>query len=254
VEANKVTNVAWRDNDIEERGYDPRMFASGGANTSFVEKEPTPWRQDVGDIICVGPEGALLRVEAKVDREKKYEYNVIRPHLWNRPSAASNSSTRRRWVEYRTAIVLSGSLIDVDDTTRDLARNASVSASSGNLFEYEDARKLAAHPLTKLVYEQLADLRAPNTRPILEVLSQFVAALPKPGATKLPALRFMVLEHSSYLLEWTFTDRRLGFSFEADPKDSGWYYVFSSASSERYESGSMDQLEMPRLIEMALKP
>ncbi|MBM4260079.1 MAG: hypothetical protein FJ145_01405 [Deltaproteobacteria bacterium] len=67
-----------------------------------------------------------------------------------------------------------------------------------------------------------------------------------PADNSFPPLRLAALDDGSVLLEWTFKDRRLGFTFEADPNDYGWYYVFSRGQSERYESGTMDQLEIER--------
>jgi hypothetical protein len=107
----------------------------------------------------------------------------------------------------------------------------------------------AVHPLTNPVYDQLAEITIPTKEAIQSLLIKFATSVSSAVTVKLPPLRLAIC-----LLEWTFEDRRLGFSFEQNPKDSGWYYVYSSDSSERYESGTMDQLEMSRLIGMMLKP
>jgi len=112
----------------------------------------------------------------------------------------------------------------------------------------------AVHPLTSPVYDQLAEITTSTKEGIQSLLIKFATSVSSAVTMKLPPLRLAILEDSSYLLEWTFEDRRPGFSFEQNPKDSGWYYVYSSDSSERYESGTMDQLEMIRLIGMTLKP
>jgi hypothetical protein len=123
-----------------------------------------------------------------------------------------------------------------------------------SFFEKGEQQNVAAvHALTKSVYEKLAGIPKDYRDAIQGVLTQLASSVPKSDTNKLPPLRLAPLEDSSYLLEWTFEDRRLGFSFEANPKDSGWYYVYSSDSSERYESGTMDQLEMSRLLKMMLK-
>lgn len=61
-------------------------------------------------------------------------------------------------------------------------------------------------------------------------------------------LRAIDANDGSVLIEWTFEDRRLGFTIEPEVKDSGWYFVLSNASSQRFEAGSLDQLELPRLV------
>ena len=217
-----MTSVAWREDDFEEGGIDPRMFPSGGANTWIIEKELF-WNPE-GDLIYSGPTGRIEIVNGIFDPK------------WN---ACPNL--------LRTPIVLSRS--SIDEPSRQVEANSSVSS-------WEDSEEIltAIHPVTKPVYDQLSSIPENYRQSIRVLLTQFASSLPKDESAKLPHLRLAALEDSSYLLEWTFKDRRLGFSFETNPKESGWYYVFSSDSSERYESGTMDQLEMSRLIEMTLRP
>ena len=245
-----MNNVAWRDDDFEERGIDPRMFASGSANTSIIEKKSF-WNPRVSDLISIGPGGSIVIVEAKFDPRRTDRDAVRWPH-WSNPRWADRDKLVSIMWHVDTclydAIVLSRSLID--EPPPQVESNSSVSSFE----DYEQQREAAAtHPVTKSVYDQLRNIPEKYRDAMTDLLSQFASFVPKNESSKFPPLRLAALEDSSYLLEWTFKDRRLGFSFEPDPKESGWYYVYSSGSSERYESGTMDQLEMSRLIEMTLK-
>lgn len=253
-----MTSVAWREDDFEERGFDPRMFASGGANASIIEEQPCYpfWKQGAGDIFCIGPVGKLVIGEAKVDPNRQREYVVIWPQSWNRGWTDHQNLFSIQWhVDSSlidTAVVLSRS--SIDEPSRQVERSASVSSSYANLSEDDEQRNVAAiHPLTRPVYKQLAEIPAPTREAIQDILQRFASSVSDAVSRKLPSLRLASLEDESYLLEWTFADRRLGFSFEPNPKESGWYFVLSTDSSERYESGTMDQLEMSRLVKMMLK-
>lgn len=254
-----MTRVAWREDDFEEHGFDPRMFTSGGVNTSIIEKEPffPFWNQGAADIVCIRPDGRFVTIEAKVDPKIKPKHLVIWPHSWDAPWADRENLIKIQRHVYAslidTAVVLSRS--SIDEPSRQEERSASASSAYVSLWEDEEQQNGAAvHPLTRSVYEQLAGIPKATRESIQVVLNHLATSVPKDETRKLPPLRLALLEDSSYLLEWTFKDRRLGFSFETDPKDSGWYYVYSSDSSERYESGTMDQLEMSRLVRMTLKP
>jgi len=246
-----VTDVGWREDDFEECGIDPRMFASGAANTSIIEKESL-WNPGVSDLICIGPGDRIVIVEAKLGPQKTDKFAVTWQHWGNLRGADRDKLICINWyvdASLHDAIVFSRALID--EPPRQVESNSSVSSWEDDERQQEVA---AIHPLTKSVYDQLRTIPETYRDAMTGLLTQFASFVPKNESSKLPPLRLAVLEDSSYLLEWTFKDRRLGFSFEPDPKESGWYYVYFSGSSERYESGTMDQLEMSRLIEMTLKP
>lgn len=258
VEAKKVTVQTWREHEFEDRGFDAGMLTGGGTTSSIIEGEPhLPfWKQRHADMVYVGPEGKHVIIEVKVNPRKIHEYLVWRsllrsPYSSNRESLI-NAYRHACELLNQSAFVLSRSLID------ELSRNVGVwenAAAHASLREEDQFSTLeAVHPLTRSIYDQLDAVPTGTKEAIQGVLNQFARSISHTLTAKLPPLRLAFLEDSSYLLEWTFADRRLGFSFEANPKDSGWYYVYSSDSSERYESGTMDQLEMSRLIGMTLKP
>lgn len=106
--------------------------------------------------------------------------------------------------------------------------------------------------LTRGVLSRLAGVdgrRAADAQRILDDFSRAADAYDVSGA---PDLRLTEADDGAILIEWTFADRRLGFSLEQQPGDSGWYFVLSNGSTERFEAGTLDQLEMRRLVEMML--
>jgi hypothetical protein len=244
VGAKTVTDVAWRKDDFEERWIDCRMFASGTANTWIIEKESL-WNPEISDSLWIEPNGKIVIVEARIDPKRAEKFAM----RWARPD-------RDKFVNFvwytdaplNDAIVLSRLLID--EPPRQVQSNSAISSWEIDQPQREFA---AIHPVTKSVYDQLTNIPGSYREAIAGLLTQFAGFVPNTEENKFPPLRLAALEDSSYLLEWTFKDRRLGFSFEPDPNESGWYYVYSSGSSERYESGTMDQLEMNRLIAMTLK-
>ena len=58
------------------------------------------------------------------------------------------------------------------------------------------------------------------------MLEAFCRELVERGATGVPALHTTQADDGSVIVEWTFRDRRLGFSFEPNPEESGWYFVW----------------------------
>lgn len=105
-----------------------------------------------------------------------------------------------------------------------------------------------AHPTTRQAAEFIQCLDGTRRKVAEDVLERLCAAVGALPQGELPALSAVALEDGSTLLEWTFSDRRLGFTLEPEAEASGWYFVFSNGSSERYEAGTMDQLEVPRLV------
>jgi hypothetical protein len=257
LEAKKVTTDVWRDDDFEERNFDPRLYAATGATTSIIEgKSYLPYRkQQYADIIYVGPAGKLGAIEVKISPARQDKYFV-----WSSALRSSYWSNREHLIiDYSRALdeLFNQSTIVLSQSAIYELRNSELGGTFATSYvDFQDEEPLAIeviHPLTSSIYNQLTEIPTPTREAIQDVLKKFATSVSYAPTTELPPLRLTVLEDSSYLLEWTFEDRRLGFSFEQNPKDSGWYYVYSSDSSERYESGTMDQLEMSRLIGMMLK-
>lgn len=111
------------------------------------------------------------------------------------------------------------------------------------------------HPLTRDAYAALLAQVGPSQRvqgqAILDEFCMLISGAHPAAAV--PPLHTATADDGAFLIEWIFSDRRLGFSLEPTPEESGWYFVRSHGSSERFEAGTLDQLELPRLVELALR-
>ena len=240
--------------------FDQRILACSGATASRLDEEFSDvWEKEDADVTFVGADGLMIAVDTKLDPTKKSDCIV----LWSSLLSPCWTNAARDWVyvggaQYllnQSALVLSCS--SILESASDLGHPESFASGYVNGERSLTHTKLEAiHPITKTAYVKLNELPASQiTREaIAEILHQFAKLLSLRETANQPPLRLVPLEDSCYLLEWAFIDRRLGFSFETDPKDSGWYYVYSHEFSERYESGTMDQLELNRLIAMTLSP
>jgi hypothetical protein len=112
----------------------------------------------------------------------------------------------------------------------------------------------AAHPLTSAAYAETARLPHSMSAETKLILERLANAVPFDSRAVERPIHLAFLEDDSVVLEWIRRDRRLGFSLENDKSESGWFYVYSVGSSMRSEAGSMDQLEMDRLVTMMTRP
>lgn len=69
---------------------------------------------------------------------------------------------------------------------------------------------------------------------------------------ELPAIDATVCDDGSYMIEWIFENKRLGFSIEAPPKmmESGWFLVAKDGTAE---SGLLSEGGMDKLVERFLR-
>lgn len=246
--------------DFETPRFDPRLLSCSGTTASRLDEEFfDSWKQEDADVTFVGPDGLMFAIETKFDPTRKSDaimlWSALHKKIWSDPTRFWVYVGANQNLLKQSAILLSFS--SISESVRDLESHEILASAYSNVWRSLAATKPEAiHPITKTAYAKLSELPAAQiTRDAIgAILHQFMEALAVSGTVTRPPLKLVPLEESCYLLEWTFKDRRLGFSFETDPKDSGWYYVYSNNSSERYESGTMDQLEMNRLIAMTLKP
>ena len=240
--------------------FDQRMLTCSGTTASRLDEEfSDSWKQEDADVTFVGPDGSMFAFETKVDSTRKSDaliwWSALQNKAWSDPNRFWVYISAKQNLPNRSAIVISCS--SVSESARDLGHHESLASAYANIGTTLTPTKLEAiHPITKIAYSKLSALPVPQiTREAIGgILHEFVKCLPLHETVERPPIRLVSLEDSCFLLEWAFMDRRLGFSFETDPKDSGWYYVYSHDSSERYESGTMDQLELNRLVTMTLKP
>jgi hypothetical protein len=243
----------------ETSRFDQRMLTCSGTTASRLDEEfSDSWKQEDADVTFVGPDGLMFAVETKVDSTRKNDaliwWSALQNKAWSDPTRFWVYISGKQNLPNRSAIVLSCS--SVSESARDLGHYESLASAYVNTGRtFAPAKLEAIPPIIKTAYVLLSELPAPQiTRDAIRaILHEFAEVLTKHKTAEWPPLRLVTLEDFSYLLEWTFLDRRLGFSFESDPKDSGWYYVYSHNSSERCESGTMDQLELSRLIGMMLR-
>ncbi|MBA7692372.1 hypothetical protein ES703_100939 [subsurface metagenome] len=92
-------------------------------------------------------------------------------------------------------------------------------------------------PLSKTknpdIVKEVRELVSIITESILELNQSYF------DISNLPSLIAANLEDGSFLIEWIFLNYRVGFVVEADPKESIWYLVSKSESSDSNLSGSL---------------
>jgi len=249
VEAQAVREL-WTDDSIEEPRIAPYLLASAGANDTIIENYYLPSAGEViPDYVCVKPDGSIQVVEIKFFGDAPN--STLALDILNRQVPANKY--RSVFVFYPQFQVNSGIAF-----SGDLIKERLVTPKNEGVFEFRLTRRdesadVATNVLTKSAYNQLSGIPDERKQVILAVLNQLVKLLAKSVTKALPPFRLVALEDSSYLLEWTFEDRRLGFTFEADPKESGWYFVLLKGFSYQSESGTMDRLEISRLIRMMIQ-
>jgi len=99
------------------------------------------------------------------------------------------------------------------------------------------------------VVKQLDELLSTISREVLK-------AQETPGSlSHIPALHAHVLEDGSVVLEWLFTDFRVGFNIEPNRADSGWHYVLGKKFNERSGSGQLkDMGDVVSLLDNIILP
>ena len=108
----------------------------------------------------------------------------------------------------------------------------------------------AVHRLTSQAYADKANLPDELFLEAESILERLADIVPHASAAIEVPIHLAILDDDSAVLEWIRSDRRLGFSLEKNKEESGWFYIYSAGSSMRSEAGSMDQLELGRLVEM----
>ncbi|PSM31679.1 hypothetical protein BVG81_004225 [Haliangium sp. UPWRP_2] len=88
-----------------------------------------------------------------------------------------------------------------------------------------------------------------QARMIVEHFSSAIAGLDLHDA---PPLRTAEAPDGSFLIEWVFSDRRLGFNIEPEQDDSGWYFVSSKRAGGSCAAGSLSSMDIKLLIRWAL--
>ena len=80
---------------------------------------------------------------------------------------------------------------------------------------------------------------AQETRRLLSIVQRAITSFQRFGVDlgHLPPLGAFNVDDGSVLIEWIFSDFRIGFNVEPDPDDSGWYLVSNKNLGEISASG-----------------
>jgi hypothetical protein len=115
-----------------------------------------------------------------------------------------------------------------------------------------------ARAMTQSAYSTLHEVPSSLQQAARDLLAEITASLGdflaplNPAAESWP-IRLAPLDDQSALLEWIRADRRLGFLLSDEQGEAGWFFVYSNGCSERYEAGTMDQLDLNRMVRMMIK-
>lgn len=85
------------------------------------------------------------------------------------------------------------------------------------------------------------------------VLRQIREALWAFDVSTIPALRGSCHDDGSFTVEWRFPDRRLAFTLESDPAESGWHFISSSSSDDVRAYGGLPKGDLRLLLGWALR-
>jgi|SRR5580704_5968013 hypothetical protein len=86
-----------------------------------------------------------------------------------------------------------------------------------------------------------------------EILAKVRTALKAFNLAGIPALRGTAHDDGSFTFEWRFPDRRLAFTIERDPAESGWHLVSSRSSGDVRAYGALSDDDLRPLLGWALR-
>ena len=96
------------------------------------------------------------------------------------------------------------------------------------------------------IIRTLSETKSPDVvkevQELIPMVIEIVLELSKSNfdLSNLQPLNATNLEDGSFLIEWIFPNYRVGFVIERDPKESIWYLVSKSESSDSNLSGNLD--------------
>lgn len=89
-------------------------------------------------------------------------------------------------------------------------------------------------------------------RRVKNILPQLRTLLLMRDTSKLPQMAAWTAEDGAFVIECSLHDRRLGLTFDAQAKDSGWYFASLDSSKEGY--ASFDDGSLAKAVEALLSP
>jgi len=91
---------------------------------------------------------------------------------------------------------------------------------------------------------------AQEARRLLSIIQEMIASFQRFrfDLGYLPPLQAFNVDDGSVLIEWIFSDFRIGFSIEPNPEDSGWYLVSNKNLGEISASGYTSNIDIKTLV------
>jgi len=124
---------------------------------------------------------------------------------------------------------------------------------SANAYRWQD-QALDRAPITLKARLRSALFDSRNIREqaaaLLDHLDKFLPAF---DASSLPALDAREGDDGSATLEWRFPDRRLAFTLEPDPKESGWHFVSKPSAGGVLASGALSEADLRFVLAWAFR-
>lgn len=90
---------------------------------------------------------------------------------------------------------------------------------------------------------------AKEARRLLSIFQEMIASFHQFGFDLgyLPPLQAFNVDDGSILIEWIFSDFRIGFNVEPNPEDSGWYLISNKNLGEISASGYTSNIDIKTL-------
>jgi len=125
---------------------------------------------------------------------------------------------------------------NLEDLTKSAKEQANVYGLRGESNPTRQARDIFSQIQNPSVAEQLSKL--------LSTIYILFRATPREARemSSIPPLRAHVDEDGSVLLEWIFSDFRVGFNIEPNPDDSGWHLVSDKTHNVYTASGQLGDM------------
>jgi len=120
----------------------------------------------------------------------------------------------------------SGSFVGTGDVTTGVNEQAACFPRSGTHDPVQPAANIFAEIKNPSVVEQAGKILATIQRMVLRVRQE------RSDLTDIPPVCAHLSEDGSVLLEWIFSDFRIGFNVEPNPDESGWHLISNKRLGE----------------------
>ena len=87
-----------------------------------------------------------------------------------------------------------------------------------------------------------------------QVLAALARALEDYDLSLAPMMTGIALDDGSFVVEWILDQRRMGLTFDPNPRDSGWFFVTSLELGNVHAYGRFQGFEVSALLALTLGP